>query len=73
LRKPPPRPRAEEEHRKAGKVITDETLVVKKEMCRALPLNAQNTGCPETPTQPAGDGKIARLQNPSEDEKVRAA
>jgi hypothetical protein len=60
---------------KPAKVITDETLVVKKgDVQSATAEQLRIPGSPETPTQPAADAANAQgSKNPSEDEKGRAA
>jgi len=60
---------------KPAKVITDETLVVKKgDVQSATAEQPRIPGSPETPTQPAADAANSQgSKNPSEDEKVRAA
>jgi hypothetical protein len=60
---------------KPAKVITDETLVVKKgDVQSATAEQLRIPGSPETPTQPAADAANSQgSKNPSEDEKVRAA
>jgi hypothetical protein len=60
---------------KPAKVITDETLVVKKgDVQSATAEQLRIPGSPETQTQPAADAANAQgSKNPSEDEKGRAA
>jgi hypothetical protein len=60
---------------KPAKVITDETLVVKKgDVQSATAEQLRIPGSPETPTPPPADAANAQgSKNPSEDEKVRAA
>src|SRR5882762_7305718 len=58
---------------KPAKVITDETLVVKKgDVQSATAEQLRIPGSPETPTQPADAANSQGSKNPSEDEKVRA-
>jgi hypothetical protein len=60
---------------KPAKVITDETLVVKKgDVQSATAEQLRIPGSPETPTPTPADAANAQgSKNPSEDEKVRAA
>jgi hypothetical protein len=58
---------------KSAKVITDDTLVVKKgDVQSATAEEPKMPGSPETPAQPAGAANAPGSQNASGDEKARA-